>query len=51
MQLRDLLAVPFWALAQMLDLLAVVIGGVYTSKLIRGKYFVEQSSKVEQDTP
>ena len=31
---RDLLAVPFWALAQKLELLALNVGGKWTAKLI-----------------
>jgi hypothetical protein len=37
MKLRDIIAVPFWAIALVLDLVAVTIGGSWTAKLIRTK--------------
>lgn len=33
MKLRDLLAVPFWALATLLDYLAVTIGSKWTAQM------------------
>ena len=37
MKIRDILAIPFWSLAQLLDYIAVAIGGVWTAKLIKEK--------------
>jgi len=34
MKLRDFLAVPFWGVAQVLDWVAVLIGGKWTAKLM-----------------
>jgi len=44
MKLRDLLAVPFWVLAQALDFLAVYIGGKWTAQM-----FYDQARKSPEE--
>ena len=45
MKLRDLLAVPFWALATILDLIAVTIGGTWTSEM-----YTEQTKRLSKNS-
>lgn len=44
MKIRDLLAVPFWALALGLEWLAVKIGGTWTAQM-----FYEQAMKLPEE--
>lgn len=41
--IRDLFAIPFWASAQILDWIAVCIGGKWTSEM-----FIQQSKKISK---
>ena len=43
MKFRDLLAAPFWVFAELLDYLAIAIGGVWTSKM-----YIEQTKKTAE---
>lgn len=47
MKLRDMLAIPFWSLAMVLDWIAVVIGGEWTAKMFLET--IERQNKTLQD--
>lgn len=47
MKIRDMLAVPFWALAMGLDRIALTIGGEWTARMFLET--IERQSKALQD--